>query len=191
MSECVFLGFTIKGKKMRWTDKALADFKHRIKSEPGEWIRRRIRRCYWKLWRWARHPRSRTCWLWAEDCGSKSANADLDSPKGRSSATTRPVRLSLKSAIQRGVSSKRYRQMSRTPMINQAISNAWLQEQGLLSVKDLWCKAQVYTGKEEEGRAAGFTYSFLAWTQALRQAACSTIGRRRRSHAQPSVHSME
>ncbi|OLP07158.1 hypothetical protein BLL52_1554 [Rhodoferax antarcticus ANT.BR] len=24
MSECAFLGFTIKGKKIRWTDKALA-----------------------------------------------------------------------------------------------------------------------------------------------------------------------
>ncbi|AGX87045.1 hypothetical protein Cenrod_0943 [Candidatus Symbiobacter mobilis CR] len=35
-------------------------------------------------------------------------------------------------------------QMSRTPVINQALSNVWLQEQGLLSVKDLWCKAQGY-----------------------------------------------
>ena len=39
-----------------------------------------------------------------------------------------------------------YWQMSRTPVINQAVSNAWLREQGLLSVKDLWCKAQGYTG---------------------------------------------
>ena len=35
MSECAFLGFTIKGKKIRWTDKALADFKHRIKEPTG------------------------------------------------------------------------------------------------------------------------------------------------------------
>lgn len=27
------------------------------------------------------------------------------------------------------------------------LNNAWLQEQGLLSVKDLWCKAQGYTEK--------------------------------------------
>ncbi|AGX88042.1 retron-type reverse transcriptase [Candidatus Symbiobacter mobilis CR] len=32
MSESAFLGFTIKGKKVRWTDKALTDFKHRIKK---------------------------------------------------------------------------------------------------------------------------------------------------------------
>jgi hypothetical protein len=59
--------------------------------------------------------------------------------------------VSLKSAIQHGCSSNSYWQMSRTPVINQAISNAWLQEQGLLSVKDLWCKAQGYTAKKGKG----------------------------------------
>ena len=29
------MGFTIKGKKMRWIDKALADFQHRIKELTG------------------------------------------------------------------------------------------------------------------------------------------------------------
>jgi len=35
MSECSFLGFTIKGKKIRWTDKALANFKHRVRELTG------------------------------------------------------------------------------------------------------------------------------------------------------------
>lgn len=35
MSECSFLGFTIKGNKIRWTDKALANFKHRVKQLTG------------------------------------------------------------------------------------------------------------------------------------------------------------
>ena len=160
MSECAFLGFTIKGKKIRWTDKALADFKHRIKELTGrswgvsmeyrlkklgqylrgwtayfgisqyyrpipeldEWIRRRMRMCYWKQWRWARTKIKNLLALGA----------------------------SLKSAIQHGVSSNSYWQMSRTPVINQAISNAWLTEQGLLSVKDLWCKAQGYTAKKRK-----------------------------------------
>jgi RNA-directed DNA polymerase len=160
MSECAFLGFTIKGKKIRWTDKALADFKHRIKELTGrswgvsmeyrlkklgqylrgwtayfgisqyyrpvpeldEWIRRRMRMCYWKQWRW---PRTKIKNLLA-------------------------LGVSLKSAIQHGCSSNSYWQMSRTPVINQGISNAWLQEQGLLSVKDLWCKAQGYTGKKRK-----------------------------------------
>jgi RNA-directed DNA polymerase len=159
MSECAFLGFTIKGKKIRWTDKALANFQHRIKELTGrswgvsmeyrmkklgqylrgwtayfgisqyyrpvpeldEWIRRRMRMCYWKQWRWAR---------------TKIKNLLA-------------LGVSLKSAIQHGCSSNSYWQMSRTPVINQAISNAWLQEQGLLSVKDLWCKAQGYTAKKK------------------------------------------
>lgn len=164
MSECAFLGFTIKGKKIRWSDKALADFKHRIKELTGrswgvsmeyrlkklgqylrgwtayfgisqyyrpvpeldEWIRRRMRMCYWKQWRW---PRTKVKNLLA-------------------------LGVSLKSAIQHGCSSNSYWQMSRTPVINQAISNAWLQEQGLLSVKDLWCKAQGYTVKKKRGKAS-------------------------------------
>lgn len=158
MSECAFLGFTIKGKKIRWTDEALADFKHRVKELTGrswgvsmeyrlkklgqylrgwvayfgisqyyrpvpeldEWIRRRMRMCYWKQWRWAR---------------TKIKNLLA-------------LGVSLKSAIQHGVSSNSYWQMSRTPVINQAISNAWLKEQGLPCVKDLWCKAQGYTAKK-------------------------------------------
>ena len=32
MSECSFLGFTMVGKKIRWTDKALAEFKRRVKE---------------------------------------------------------------------------------------------------------------------------------------------------------------
>jgi hypothetical protein len=160
MSECAILGFTIKGKKIRWSDQVLADFKHRIKELTGrswgvsmeyrlrklgqylrgwtayfgisqyyrpvpeldEWIRRRIRMCYWKQWRW---PRTKIKNLLA-------LGADL------------------KSAIQHGVSSNSYWQMSRTPVINQAISNVWLKEQGLLSVKDLWCKAQGYTEKKRK-----------------------------------------
>ena len=35
MSECSFLSFPIKGKKIRWTDKALAQFKHRVKELTG------------------------------------------------------------------------------------------------------------------------------------------------------------
>ena len=47
------------------------------------------------------------------------------------------------------VSSNSYWQMSRTPVIQQAVSNAWLKKQGLLGVKDLWCKAQGYTAKRK------------------------------------------
>lgn len=154
MSECSFLSLTIKGKKIRWSDKALANFKHRIKKLTGrswgvsmehrlhelgqylrgwtayfgisqyyraipeldDWIRRRIRMCYWKQWRWARTK-----------IGHLLA-----------------LGVSLKTAIRHGVSSKSYWHMARTPALQQALSNAWLKAQGLVSIKDLWCKAQGY-----------------------------------------------
>jgi RNA-directed DNA polymerase len=155
MSECSFLGFTIKGKKIRWTDQAEAQFKHRIRELTGrswgvsmehrlqklgqfirgwtgyfgisqyyqpvpeldEWIRRRVRMCYWKQWRWAR---------------TKIRHL-LD------------LGVSLKTAIQHGVSSHSYWHMARTPAVQQALSNAWLKAQGLVSLKEQWCKAQGYT----------------------------------------------
>ena len=155
VSEASFLGFTIHRGKIRWTDKALAGFKHRIKELTGrswgvsmgyrlhklgqylrgwmgyfgisqyyrpipeldEWLRRRIRMCYWKQWRW---PRTKIRHL-------------LD------------LGVSLKTAIQHGVSSKSYWHMARTPAMQQALTNDWLQAQGLLSIKTLWCKAQGYT----------------------------------------------
>ena len=57
----------------------------------------------------------------------------------------RPERLILKTAIQHIISSKSRWHMVRTPALQQAMSNAWLKAQGLVSVKDLRCKAQGYT----------------------------------------------
>ena len=154
MSECSFLSFTLRGKKIRWTERALADFKHRVRELTGRswgvsmehrlkelgqylrgwfgyfgisqyyepipeldnWIRRRIRMCYWKQWRWVR---TKIKHLLALGVG-------------------------LKTAIQHAASSKSYWHMARTPGLQQAMSNAWLKAQGLVSVKDLWCKAQGY-----------------------------------------------
>ena len=155
MSECSFLGFTIRGNKIGWTDKSAAAFKHRVRELTGrswgvsmdyrlhklgqylrgwtayfgisqyyrpvpeldDWIRRRIRMRYWKQWRWVRTK-----------IGHLLA-----------------LGVSLKTAIQHGVSSKSYWHMARTPALQQALSNTWLKAQGLVSVKELWCKAQGYT----------------------------------------------
>jgi len=92
VSEVVFLGFTFRGTKLRWSDAAIDNFKHRIRQLTGrswgvsmgyrrhklgeylrgwagyfgisqyyrpvpgidDWIRRRIRMCYWKQWRYMR-----------------------------------------------------------------------------------------------------------------------------------------
>jgi len=87
-----FLGFSFKGGKILWSDKAFAEFKHRVRELTGrswfvsmeypykklaeylrgwmgdfgileyyrpipdidQWLRRRIRMCYWKQWRLCR-----------------------------------------------------------------------------------------------------------------------------------------
>jgi RNA-directed DNA polymerase len=87
-----FLGFTFKGTKIRWSDKAFREFKRRVKRLTGrswfvsmeyrykklsqyirgwmnyfgiseyyrpipeidQWLRRRLRMCYWKRWRYTR-----------------------------------------------------------------------------------------------------------------------------------------
>jgi len=77
-------------------------------------LRRRARMCHWKQWRW---PRTRISHLVA-------------------------LGVSLETAIQHGVRSKSYWHMARTPAVQQALSNAWLKAHGLVSVKDLWFKAQ-------------------------------------------------
>jgi RNA-directed DNA polymerase len=35
VSDCAFLSFTFRGKKLRWTDAALADFKHQVRTLTG------------------------------------------------------------------------------------------------------------------------------------------------------------
>jgi RNA-directed DNA polymerase len=47
----------------------------------------------------------------------------------------------LKAAIQHDVSSLSYWRMARTHVTHQAMSNTWLNEQGLISVKYQWCSA--------------------------------------------------
>ncbi len=145
-----FLGFCFRGTKIGWCDKALLRFKHRVRQLTGrswgvslnyryrelrqyitgwmnyfslseyyrpipeldEWLRRRMRCCYWKQWRW---PRTKISHL---------VNLGV----------------SLKEAIKTGVSSKGPYAMSRTPITQKAMSNAWLAAQGLVSIKDQWVR---------------------------------------------------
>ena len=145
-----FLGFCFRGTKIGWCDKALLRFKHRVRQLTGrswgvslnyryrelrqyitgwmnyfslseyyrpipeldEWLRRRMRCCYWKQWRW---PRTKISHL---------VNLGV----------------SLREAIKTGVSSKGPYAMSRTPITQKAMSNAWLAAQGLVSIKDQWVR---------------------------------------------------
>jgi RNA-directed DNA polymerase len=151
---CTFLGFTFRRNKLRWSERAFADFKYQVKQLTGrskgismeyrltklaryvrgwmayfgisqyyrpipeldEWLRRRIRMCYWKQWRL---------------CRTKISNL-------------LKLGVGLRSAIMTGVSSKSYWHLARTPATQQGMSNAWLKAQGLISIRECWMKAQGY-----------------------------------------------
>ena len=79
-------------------------------SDLDSWIRRRVRMCFWKQWR---YPRTRIQQL-----------LKLGVPR--------------KLAILHGISRKSYWRMSRTPAMRYAMPNKWLEEQGLISLKQIW-----------------------------------------------------
>ena len=75
-----------------------------------QWIRRRIRMCYWKQWR---RPKRRRQML---------------------------IRLGVppRQAIRHARSRKSYWHMAKTIASGVGLTNAWLEQQGLLSIKTLW-----------------------------------------------------
>ncbi len=147
-NEITFLGFAFYGAKIRWSDKAFAKFKRRLKELTGRswgvsmeyrfaklaeylrgwmgyfglsenyrpipeidhWLRRRVRMCYWKQWRY---------------CRTKVRELTK-------------LGTFLRSAISVGMSRKGPWRLSRTLATQSGMTNQWLKYQGLLSVKDLW-----------------------------------------------------
>ena len=143
-----FLGFTFQGTKIRWSDKAFHEFKRRVKLLTGRswfvsmeyrykklsqyirgwmnyfgiseyyrpipeidhWLRRRMRMCYWKQWRLPRTKIRKLLKLGA----------------------------SLKAALNVGLSRKGPWRLARTPATQTGMTNQWLKDQGLVSVKELW-----------------------------------------------------
>ena len=147
-NEITFLGFAFSGAKIRWSDKAFAKFKRRLKELTGRswgvsmefrftklaeylrgwmgyfgiseyyapvpeidhWLRRRVRMCYWKQWRF---------------CRTKVRELTK-------------LGTFLRTAISTGMSRKGPWRLSRTLATQSGMTNQWLKCQGLLSVKDLW-----------------------------------------------------
>lgn len=151
-----FLGFAFgTGGKIMWSEKSLDVFKKRIRELTGRswsvsmehrllklaqymrgwmgyyaisktfkevrrmdhWIRRRLRCCYWKQWKTNRN-RARN--LIALGVGHRDAMIT-------------------------GVTKLGYWKMSKTPGVNQALSKRYLEEQGLLSLVDLWSRVHYPT----------------------------------------------
>lgn len=151
-SEVEYLGFVFRGSRatINVSDKSIVRFKHRIREITGrsrgismdrrlgelqrfvrgwmgyfglasqlklfasleQWIRRRIRCCYWKRWR---HVRTRRRVLIALGVSPRQAARHARSRKG-------PWH------------------MAKTIASGVGMTNAWLQAQGVLSLKTLWAE---------------------------------------------------
>jgi len=147
-AQLTFLGFAFKGVKIVWSEKSLQRFQRRIREltdrswgvgmayrhaklaqymrgwigyfgishtyaavrHLDHWIRRRLRCCYWKQW------------------------------KTRSNRIRQLIRLgvSRRNAILNGLVSHGCWRMSKTPVMNQAVSKSWLRQQGLVDLADKW-----------------------------------------------------
>jgi RNA-directed DNA polymerase len=145
-----FLGFSFNGTRIIWSDKAYKEFRRRVRKLTGRswfvsmkyrlnklaqylrgwmgyfgiseqyreipeidgWIRRRVRLCYWKQWRW---------------CRTKIRNL-------------LKLGVQLGTSIRAGLNRGGPWAMSRRLAAQHGMTNKWLEEQGLLSVKDLWVK---------------------------------------------------
>jgi len=143
-----FLGFTFKGTRILWSEKAFREFKRRVKRLTGRswfvsmeyrykklsqyvrgwmnyfgisenyrpipemdgWLRRRVRMCYWKQWR-------------------------LPRTKIRNLLKLGTFR---KAALDVGLSRKGPWRLARTLATQSGMTNQWLKDQGLVSVKELW-----------------------------------------------------
>ena len=81
-----------------------------------QWLRRRVRRCYWKQWRYAR---------------TKIKNL-------------LGVGTSKRQAILTAISSKSDWRLSRTLATQTGMTNDGWKSHGLISVRDLWMKAHGY-----------------------------------------------
>jgi len=146
VGKCSFLGFTFRRGSIRWTEKSFEKFKRRIRELTGRswrvsmdyrmmklrqyirgWINyfgiaeyyrpipgidRRIRMCFWKQWRYVK---------------TKVRNL-------------LKLGTSKKHAILSALSRKSYWHLSRTFATQAGMTNKWLAEQGLLSIKKLWCE---------------------------------------------------
>ena len=150
VGECSYLGFVFVRGKIRWSDEAFREFKRRVRLLTGrswfvsmeyryrklaeyvrgwfnyygiseyyrpipildEWLRRRIRMCYWKQWRYTR---------------TKVRNLLKPGTFKRQ-------------AILTALSRKGPWHLARTLATQSGMTNEWLYEQGLISVKDLWVR---------------------------------------------------
>lgn len=155
-SQCQFLGFTFKWGKIQWYNRSLDKFKRQVRKltnrnwgvsmayqlfklsqylrgwinyygianayqqcvDLDNWIRRRVRMCYWRQWR---RPRTKVRNLIKRGVW-------------------------VQSAVACGLTSKGPWRSSKTPGIQQALSNDYLLKAGLFSLRSGWVKVHYPNG---------------------------------------------
>ena len=148
LAQCTFLGCRVTRNKIRWSEAALAEFRekvraltgrtwgvsmdHRLRSlsryvtgwfgyfrisrtwgavlELDKWVRRRVRQCYWKQWKRARQRRRMLLKLGAD-----------------------PREVSQASRSRKGCW-----RMSTNSIVQAALTNEWLDEQGVPNLRASW-----------------------------------------------------
>ena len=149
-NESKFLGFTFQGGRIHWHPKTLLKFKQQVRRltnrnwgvsmkyqlfklsqylrgwinyfgiasgyqrcvELDHWIRRRVRMAYWRQWR---RPRTKV-------------------------RSMMRLGVHVRAAVACGITSKGPWRSSKTPGIQQALSNDYLKSQGLYALRDGWIK---------------------------------------------------
>jgi len=148
INQCKFLGFSFHGKKLVWHDKALHQFKHRVKEITGRsrgismekkiheltlylrgWINyfgiaQGYQKCV-ELDHWIRRRLRMSYWKNWRKVRTKVRNL---------------LRLGVKEdlAVQCGSTNKRYWRSSKTEGIHIALSNDFFAKLGLISLRDRW-----------------------------------------------------
>lgn len=152
--DCVFLGFTFRGKKLRWSDRAFEDFRHKLRELTG--------RSWGVSMDYRLHKLTRYVRGWMGYFGISDYYRPIPELDGwlrrrirmcywkqwRRPRTKIRKLLALGTskwqAIRTGLSSKAYWHLARTLATQTGMTNDWLQSQGLISVRDLWMKAHGY-----------------------------------------------
>jgi len=154
IEQCVFLGFTFRKNKLRWSDAAFADFKHRLRGLTGRsWgvsMPHRFEKLgqYLRGWmgyfgiseyyrpipeldEWLRRHVRMCYWKQWRLCGTKINHLLA-------------LGVDRRTAILTGVSGKSYWHLSRSKARQVGMTNDWLRAQGLVSIRNLWMKAHGY-----------------------------------------------
>ncbi|MCH6258395.1 reverse transcriptase domain-containing protein [Puniceicoccaceae bacterium K14] len=168
LGKCEFLGFVVRGKHIRISEKSRQRFLYRIRQETSRrleismevrlsslkkycvgwfnyfkigflykdarawdgWMRRRIRMCYWKMW--------------YRGLARQRSEQQLPRKRRRMLIKLGVDPSTVKMATR---SRKGYWRLSSHPFVRYALSNAWLEEQGMPSLCKLWI-GFYYKGQE-------------------------------------------